>query len=142
MLTLRTDVLLHLDFHPMNVMLSGARPTAILDWAYASAGDPRADLARTVSILRLAPTPPEIPQILTLMFRRLLELGWRRGYEQVAGPFGDMAIFYAAAGAMVVRDFTPKVGLPGVWLKPSDLERVRGWASLWRQRAGIRPSGP
>src|SRR5439155_1786536 len=38
--------LLHLDYHPGNVMTDGREITAVLDWAKANAGDPRADLAR------------------------------------------------------------------------------------------------
>src|SRR5690606_33061892 len=39
--------LLHLDFHPENVLTDGHRITAVLDWTSVHAGDPRADLART-----------------------------------------------------------------------------------------------
>src|SRR5215207_2125861 len=42
--------LLHLDYHPMNVLVEDDRVTAVLDWANARAGDPRADFARTLSI--------------------------------------------------------------------------------------------
>jgi aminoglycoside phosphotransferase (APT) family kinase protein len=53
----RSPVLLHLDYHPLNVLAEGERITAVLDWANAGAGDPRADLARTLAIVRLAPVP-------------------------------------------------------------------------------------
>ncbi len=36
-----TPMLLHLDYHPMNVMTDGRQITAVLDWANAAAGDPR-----------------------------------------------------------------------------------------------------
>jgi hypothetical protein len=145
-LALRSDALLHLDYHPLNVMVAGGRVSGVLDWANAKAGDPRADLARTVTILRLAPLPPHTPwpvmRAATLL-RSLLELGWRAGYRRATGPEGalsqDLAPFYAWAGAMMARDLAPKVGRPGVWLRPEDLARIRRWTSHWKRRAGIPP---
>ena len=63
------------------------------------AGDPRADVARTVSILRLAHESIKMVDVGTWV----LETGWRRGYEEVAGPLGDMSPFYGWAGAVMVR---------------------------------------
>ena len=131
------EALLHLDYHPLNVMAEGARLTGVLDWANARAGDPRADLARTLTILRLTPTPPDVPPLLTLLLRRLLERAWRRGYRQVAGPQRGMGIFYAWAGGVMVRDLAPKIGQPGVWLEPRHLDDMRGWTERWRRRAGL-----
>ena len=47
--------LLHLDLHAMNVLVERGNICAVLDWANTRAGDPRADLAWTASILRFAP---------------------------------------------------------------------------------------
>jgi aminoglycoside phosphotransferase (APT) family kinase protein len=49
----REDSLVHLDYHPLNVMTDGERITGVLDWTNTRAGDPRADYARTLTILRL-----------------------------------------------------------------------------------------
>jgi aminoglycoside phosphotransferase (APT) family kinase protein len=133
----RQDALLHLDYHPLNVMVDGTRLAGVLDWANARAGDPRADLARTVTILRLAPLPRGPRGLGEMAVRRLLELGWRRGYEQAAGPFGDLSPFYAWAGAAMVRDLAPKLGRPGVALGPVDFERMRRWTNYWKRRAGV-----
>src|SRR5205814_1988822 len=78
--------LLHLDYHALNVMTDCRAITGILDWANARAGDPRADYARTVAILRLSPLRPGSPRLRTLALRRMLEFGWRRGYRRDAGP--------------------------------------------------------
>ena len=69
------DVLLHLDFHPMNVLVVDGRVSAVLDWANARAGDPRADLARTASILRFAPLDAGVPRSLENLVRRLFSRG-------------------------------------------------------------------
>lgn len=127
--------LLHLDYHPLNVMSSLGRVTCVLDWANAAVGDPRADLARTVTLLRLAPAPPGTPALLLMGVRRVLELAWRTGYQLTGGSFRDMAPFYAWAGAMMEADLRPKLGRPGVWLQPSDLERIHRWTDRWKQRA-------
>jgi aminoglycoside phosphotransferase (APT) family kinase protein len=129
--------LLHLDYHPLNVMVDGTRLTGVLDWANARAGDPRADLARTVTILRLAPLSPGPLRQAERAVRRLLELSWRRGYEQATGPFGDLSLFYAWAGAAMVRDLAPKLGQPGVTLELRDFERMRRWTGSWKRRAGV-----
>jgi aminoglycoside phosphotransferase (APT) family kinase protein len=132
----RSGRLLHLDYHPLNVTVDGRRVTGVLDWANAAVGDPRLDVARTITILRLAPAPPSSPRRLTALLRRLLELGWRRGYQQAGGPLGDLTVFYAAAGAIMERDLMPKVGQPGVWLESSHIDQVRHWTTAWKRRLG------
>lgn len=134
-LELRDDALLHLDYHPLNVLSDGARITAVLDWANTRTGDPRADLARTSTILRLAPVPPMENPLLMTRIRRLFVRGWRHGYEQAAGATVDLALFYAWAGMAMVRDLSPKVARPGNWLEPQHLDRVRRWAAVWTRRA-------
>ena len=127
--------MLHLDYHPLNVMTAGHRLTCVLDWANAAVGDPRADVARTVTLLRLAPLPPGVPVALGLMLRFMLELAWRTGYRHAAGRLEGMPLFYAWAGSMMYRDFEPKLGQPGVWLQRGDLERIRRWTATWKRRA-------
>lgn len=134
---LRADALLHLDYHPLNVMVEGAEVTGVLDWANVSVGDPRADLARTLSILRLAPPPTGALERLYALIARLLELGWRSGYGKQASAQEEMALFYAWAGAVMLRDLAPKVGRPGVWLRQHHLDAVRRWTEAWKRRAGL-----
>jgi aminoglycoside phosphotransferase (APT) family kinase protein len=135
------NVLLHLDFHPMNVLVADGRVSAVLDWANARAGDPRADLARTASILRFAPLDPGVLRPPESLVRRLFIAGWRRGYREVAGPIGGMAPFYAWAGAVLIHDLTPRLGRPDLpWLDRQFLERVRQWANGWLERAGLAVS--
>ena len=122
--------LLHLDYHPLNVMTDGRRMTAVLDWANAQVGDPRADVARSYSILAIDPSWPRRPHI--AIFRWILARAWQRGYEQAAGPLGDMALFYAWAGAVMLRDSAPRAARTGL-----RLDRVHRWTSVWKRRAGL-----
>ena len=129
--------LLHLDYHPLNVLAEGGRISAVLDWTNARAGDRRADLARTLSILRLAPLPPGTPALPAALLRVLLMAGWCRGYQRVAGPWQGMAPFHAWAGAAMARDLEPKIGRRGSWFQARHLEPPRRWANAWKRRAGI-----
>ena len=128
--------LLHMDYHPLNVMVDSGRVTGVLDWANVRVGDRRADLARTVTLLRLPPLPPGTPAVVQVVARPLLEAAWRAGYRQLqlADPFVDMAPFYAWAGEMMERDLRPKLGRPGVWLQESDLARMHRWTLGWKQQ--------
>ena len=131
------EALLHLDLHPMNVLTERGHVTAVLDWANARAGDPRADLARTASILRFGPLDG-IPSLVAQVTRQTLELGWRRGYREIAGPVIGMAPFYVWAGMVMVRDLTPRLGRSDLpWLTPTLLKQVRDWTDAWRTRADL-----
>jgi thiamine kinase-like enzyme len=48
-------VLLHNDFHPLNLMLSDEGEMHVLDWPDAALGDRHHDLARTLALFWLAP---------------------------------------------------------------------------------------
>ncbi len=127
--------LLHLDYHPLNVLADGTHITAVLDWANTRAGDPRADVARTYTILMVEPFVPGRQPLALSLVRRLLTWSWRRGYEQVAGKLSDMAWFYVWAGAVMVRDLAPRVNNPQSWWQPQHLAHIQDWTTSWQQRA-------
>jgi aminoglycoside phosphotransferase (APT) family kinase protein len=132
-----TSMLLHLDYHPLNVMTDGEQITGVLDWANAQAGDPRADAARTISILRLSPVRPGTLPVKAHLLRRMIEHAWRRGYQEIRGTLGDMRLFYAWAGAVMARDLAPRVGRPGTGIEAHHMDRIRRWTDHWKARAGI-----
>jgi aminoglycoside phosphotransferase (APT) family kinase protein len=129
--------LLHLDYHPLNVLTDGRRISAVLDWANSHAGDPRADAARTVSILRLSPVRPGSDPVFIARLRRVLQRAWRHGYEEIAGPLGDLTLFYAWAGAVMLRDLAPRVDRPGTGIRTGHIDRIRRWTRHWKVRAGL-----
>jgi aminoglycoside phosphotransferase (APT) family kinase protein len=45
------DSVLHMDYHPLNVMVKGGRITGIIDWVNAECGDRHLDAATTATIL-------------------------------------------------------------------------------------------
>jgi aminoglycoside phosphotransferase (APT) family kinase protein len=125
------EVLLHLDYHPANVLVEGGRVSAVLDWANARAGDRRADLARTAAILRFAPLAGD-PSLVTVIARRAFVAGWRHGYRGMAGAVTGMAPFYAWAAAVMRHDLAPRVGRTDLpWLTPALLAEIRRWGDGW-----------
>jgi len=127
----REDSLVHLDYHLLNVMTDGERITGVLDWTNARAGDPRADYARTLTILRLDSGTASSTGLAVL---RVFEAGWRRGYRRIAGRPADMAPYYAWAGAVMLRDRRPRPDRPGS-MTARELGRVRAWTERWKKRA-------
>lgn len=133
----RRSALLHLDYHPLNVMTDGKRITGVLDWANARAGDPRADFARTYTILRVEPYVPDAEPLFLTTARRMLERAWRGGYMKIARTLPDMPLFYAWAGAAMLRDLAPRVGKPESWFQERHLDQIREWTTYWKRQAGL-----
>jgi aminoglycoside phosphotransferase (APT) family kinase protein len=142
-LGLRSDALLHMDYHAGNVNVSNGRVTGVFDWAKATAGDPRADFARFVTLISLAPTglrPDLFPRTSAgEAMRSRLESAFRRGYLEVAEPLGDLSLFYAWAGATTLHSLRAKIGQPGQRVQAHHLEPVRRWTESWKWQAGILP---
>jgi aminoglycoside phosphotransferase (APT) family kinase protein len=137
-LKLSTSCFVHMDFHPFNLVSDGATITGILDWSYAAAGDPRADLARTEITLLAAPVPPGPFRPLLNLARSLILRAWRSGYEELAGPMPDFRHLRAWAGATLLLETELAMGRPGVWATEETAERFRRMIDLWAREAGIR----
>jgi aminoglycoside phosphotransferase len=100
--TARPHCLLHLDYHPANVVFDGNQVSGIIDWTNARIGDPRADLARTWSLLHLVFRSRRRRPV-----RRWAEIefmdAWKLGYECLAGPQSDMPLFMTWAVEGLIR---------------------------------------
>ncbi|TWT01614.1 phosphotransferase family protein [Planomicrobium sp. CPCC 101079] len=112
-------VLLHLDFHPLNVLTDGRNITAVLDWANAAIGDCRLDIARTFSILELAGKKAfeKDPEVLAGFVA-----GWKAGYG--GGLFTSMPLFYAWSGVRLKRDSIER-------LEKSEQAEIDAWVAGW-----------
>jgi aminoglycoside phosphotransferase (APT) family kinase protein len=53
---LASPSIIHLDFHPVNMMCRWRRCTGIIDWSDADVGDRHADVATTLTLIQAAPT--------------------------------------------------------------------------------------
>jgi thiamine kinase len=77
------ETLLHGDFHPGNLLMTPAG-LVLIDWPNAARGEPTADVARTVLIVRLGEPPPGISavvRLLALVGRRVLLSRYLRAYR-------------------------------------------------------------
>ena len=136
-LGLRDGRILHLDFHPLNILCVGQEATVILDWANVAVGDTRADVARTMSILRLVSPPPAVSAPDFYSLRMALERAWIEGYTQIAGPLPDLTLFEIWAGVAFIRDMEKKIGMPEFWMAPADFDRLRSHVATLKRRAGL-----
>lgn len=129
-------MLIHLDYHPLNVLVHGDVISGVLDWTNADGGDPRADVARTGAILHFLPGNPTWTPERNARVRRLLLAGWQQGYQQITGPLTCMAPFHAWAGALMQRDLAPRLGRADLpWLTAEWFARVQRWTDKWHARA-------
>lgn len=121
------SVLIHMDFHPNNIIVDGGRLTGVLDWAGAAAGDPRADLARTEVTLETAPVPPGPLKPVFGAIRKLILKRWREGYRSVR-PLPDYGPFRSWAGASLLREVSRVMGRPDVWGDEAFVEQLHAIA--------------
>ena len=130
-----TPQLLHLDYHPLNVLMGDRDVTAVLDWANARAGDPRADVARTYAILAVMPHQAAREPLPYRVARRLLAHTWMSGYRAVAGELKDMPLFFAWAGAVMVADLAQRITEPNSWWLNKHMQLVERWTYQSRKRS-------
>ena len=130
-----TDALIHMDYHPLNVISDGQSVTGIVDWAGAAAGDRRADLARTYVTVVAAPVPPGPLSAALNLLRGIMLRGWRSGYKELAGPLPDYRPFVAWAGATLLAEIERVIDRPGVWGTQKDIDRLRRLVAVWAQGA-------
>lgn len=128
--------LLHLDFHAGNVLVAGGEIRGLLDWTNACAGDPRADLARTWSLLVSQSEGGGPRARAAALVLRLLGAGWHRGYEEVAGRQEDLLLFRIWALTVLEQTTSSEAERFGgsserSWLQPR--------LAKLRRRAGLSP---
>ena len=129
----KASCVIHLDFHPLNILGHRGEITAVLDWANVHIGDPRADLARTQALLQLAPLPQ--PEAAVLI--RLFEQAWQAGYEATAGWFDIPPMYRWWAGETITRTLEGKIGDPAApWLDETQINRIRQWVDTARAIVG------
>jgi aminoglycoside phosphotransferase (APT) family kinase protein len=86
------DRLCHGDLHPGNILMAHSGPV-VIDWPNATRGDPTADVARTLTLLRVGALPPEAPRTVRLgdrFLRRSLQTAHLRAYRRARGLDGAL----------------------------------------------------
>jgi aminoglycoside phosphotransferase (APT) family kinase protein len=133
-----TATLIHLDYHPLNVIVDKRGQAAVIDWEFVAAGDPRADLAVTAATLLAAPLPPGPLRPLLNLMRTIVMRAWERGYCDVAGTMPDYLPLLPWAGAMLLFQTELALGREGVWGTEKDLESLRRLIPVWTNDAARR----
>lgn len=77
-----TGSVLHLDLHPLNVIVTPDRGPVVIDWTNAAAGDPACDLARTIVTIATA----DVPRSAAIAARRWYLQVLRRASASDPGP--------------------------------------------------------
>ncbi len=116
------STLLHLDFHPLNILIDQGALTAVLDWVNAGIGDARRDVARTISILALDGAEMEGP--IGRMADKML-IAWLRGYQAEGGELTAMKPYVVWAGLATIRDLSGKRSV-------DQLQRMIARVNAWR----------
>ncbi|WP_078548725.1 phosphotransferase family protein [Litchfieldia alkalitelluris] len=126
--TLSSKSLLHLDFHPLNVLVDENEISGIIDWTNASVGDPRFDLARTYSILKIEGY--NFQKVVDPTVFEKFGKGWIQGYESLNGSIQLDPLFNEWAGVKMRQDLQGK--------RPSEhMQRIESWINHWRKKGGI-----
>lgn len=104
--------IIHLDFHPMNLLLHNAHHS-VLDWADSDVGDRHADVAATLILIRSAPV--EIPylwqRVLHRAARILLERLYLRFYRYHLPLNRKLLSYYLALSSL------RRLSRWGLWLR-------------------------
>lgn len=121
-----TPVLVHLDYHTLNVMTDGGSVTGVIDWENVRLGDARFDVARTLSILCADPSVQALPRALRQVVRTFRQ-SYLEGYWHTAGPASltTLAPFLAWSGRFMVRDLGERCDAQAAM-------RIERWTGRWR----------
>ena len=124
----RTPVLLHLDYHPLNVLTDGNAVIGVIDWENVRLGDARYDAARSLSILCADPSVRALPK----PFRqavRAFRWGYVSGYQQVMGEASLTALapFLRWSGQYMLADL-------GGRSSPEETKNIERWTAWWQPR--------
>jgi aminoglycoside phosphotransferase (APT) family kinase protein len=116
------DRLLHLDLHPLNVIMSPRGPI-VIDWPNARRGDPMADVALTYALIRCGriPLPRPVAAALGALRAPVLRRTFAKRY---VGP----AFYRQVAEMAELKCFDKNMA-------PDELRRLRGLAEESRSKA-------
>jgi aminoglycoside phosphotransferase (APT) family kinase protein len=139
--------LLHLDFHPGNLLMHAGRCAAVLDWGDADVGDRHADVAYALLMIETAPVDQATTwdRLSVPVGRWLLRQGYLAAYRRLL-PLDPGRLRYYQAWAALRR-----LAVVGQWLhagpestgyRPDVLRRVRPdyvatMERYFRRRAGV-----
>jgi aminoglycoside phosphotransferase (APT) family kinase protein len=115
---------LHLDWHPLNLMLAEDGRVTALDWAEADVGDRHADVATTLLLLRCAPAPVRGAwrRLALPLARGVTSRQYLRAYRKLMPVDGQRLSYYCA------------------WAALERLARYGRWLAAGPESTGAKPS--
>ncbi|HYJ13558.1 MAG TPA: phosphotransferase [Thermomicrobiales bacterium] len=117
------DRLLHLDYHPRNVLVEHGTVSGVIDWENTHAGPPHADVGRTLAILRVLQladlVPPAAIPVLEAFGAALVT-----GHDRITGPSPAPIALMAWGLAMTAVDLGRQAGKPGNAITATALARL------------------
>ncbi|SDT03416.1 phosphotransferase enzyme family protein [Actinopolymorpha singaporensis] len=120
--------LLHLDWHPLNVLVDGDEVSGIVDWVNARRGHPLLDIARTYALLTVDPALAVLPASERNLLGELAD-GWAAGYGPEATSIPADCLRWA--GQMMLADLARRYAHG-----PDALEPLRRRTGRWADQAG------
>ncbi|MCG6143276.1 phosphotransferase [Leptospira bandrabouensis] len=121
--------ILHLDFHPENVIVEG-KNEIIIDWMTAAKGSPAADVAFTYLLFtdaELWPGTPKLKIIFYTIIRKFILSGYLKEYKSLSG-ITDSQIAAWRLPALVLR--------LGLWNIESERERLKAQITHLVEKGG------
>jgi len=124
-------VLLHNDFHPLNIIVDSDGGMTLLDWSDAALGDRHHDLARTLALFWLAPplAPTLLERTLLRVLRRYIVPAYTRRYS-ASLPIDPVRLRYWQA----LHSFR-------AWVQVLALRRDAGALGARNDATGLAPPG-
>jgi aminoglycoside phosphotransferase (APT) family kinase protein len=143
--------ILHLDYHPLNLMCRGDGSLAVLDWTYSDVGDPHADVAMTLMLMRCMPLEARTwwTGLMVGVGRALLWRLYLHAYRRRAPLDEDVLRYYqalAALGRLARHARWQWAGARATGSKPSIVARLgsadlAGLCGYFRRLTGVAISG-
>ncbi|MFD2080289.1 Predicted kinase, aminoglycoside phosphotransferase (APT) family [Actinopolymorpha cephalotaxi] len=126
----RSGALLHLDWHPLNVLVDGDEVSGIVDWVNARRGHPLLDVARTYALFTVDPALDALSPAERDLLGEVAR-GWAAGYGPEAASIPADCLRWA--GQMMLADLARRYA--------GDLDALvplRRWTSRWADKAAYR----
>ena len=132
------DRFCHGDFHAGNVLLERGGRRVVIDWGSCAAGPPEADVARTVTLVRLGEPLDATPamRVITRLFRPLAAFTYLRGY-QWTGPVDTNLMWRWVVVRAIEHLAILRAIRPPDEETPSRVAAVEGLIAIAQKRAGV-----
>ncbi|MCW7495197.1 phosphotransferase [Leptospira levettii] len=120
---------LHLDFHPENVIVKG-KDRIVIDWMTAAKGNPCADVSFTQLLFtdaELWPGTPKLKILFYTLIRKFILSGYLKAYKHLSG-ITDSDLNRWRLSSLLLR--------LGLWDIESERENLKRQIKTWLERGG------